>query len=89
MKFLENFSERYPDDTEVNFWEEYIQRKYGDRIFDTEFGKMVQVDDKSYFLNQKSEIVDRIFYDVKRVSRVIHEPSLRRAIKNWIDKTNI
>lgn len=89
MKFLENFSDRNPNKNEVKIWEDYLDINY--TIFsDTEFGKMVTVDDKSYFLKDKSSLTDKIFLDVKElVKGKIHDPSLRRAIKNWIDKVNI
>jgi hypothetical protein len=89
MKFLENFEERYPDDDQVKYWEEYLDKKYTN-FSNTQFGRMIQIDDKSYFLKNKVDIKNRIFYDIKHNSSMdIHEGSLRRAIKNWIDRNNI
>lgn len=89
MRYLESFSDRYPIDSEVSMWQTYLDDNYN-RFSETEFGKMVAVDDKSYFLKDKSQLTDRIFFDVKNtVKGKLHEPSLRRAIKNWIDRNNI
>jgi hypothetical protein len=88
MRFLENFSNRYPDENQVRFWEEYLDKSY--KFTDTQFGKMVQIDDKSYFLKNKGDITDRLFNAISlTVSSKPHEASLRRAIKNWTNKVNI
>jgi len=42
--------------------------------------------DKSYFLNNKSELTDRIYYDVINKDINFSKSSLRKAIKNWIDR---
>jgi hypothetical protein len=89
MKFLESFLDRYPDENQVKYWEEYLDKNY-QNFSDTQFGRMIKIDDKSYFLNNKGDITNRIFYDVKlNYSGSIHQSSLRRAIKNWIDRNNI
>lgn len=89
MKFLESFSDRNPDDKQVKMWEDYLDKNYTN-FYDTEFGKMIMVDDKSYFLKDKGELTNRIFFDIKNVIEAnLHEPSLRKAIKNWIDRLNI
>lgn len=89
MKFLENFSDREPIESQVKMWEVYLDDNYK-RFYDTEFGKRVVVDDKSYFLKDKSELSDQIVLDIKNsVKGKIHEGSLRRAIKNWINRNNI
>lgn len=89
MKFLENFSDREPIESQVKMWEVYLDDNYK-RFYDTEFGKRVAVDDKSYFLKDKSELADQIVIDIKNsVKGKIHEGSLRRAIKNWINRNNI
>jgi hypothetical protein len=85
MKFLENYSEWYPNEEEVKKYEEYLDENYR-RFTDTEFGKMILVDDKSYFLNNKSELTDRIYYDVINKDINFSKSSLRKAIKNWIDR---
>jgi hypothetical protein len=85
MKFLENYSEWYPNEEEVKKCEEYLDENYK-RFTDTEFGKMILVDDKSYFLNNKSELTDRIYYDVINKDINFSKSSLRKAIKNWIDR---
>jgi hypothetical protein len=89
MKFLESFSDREPIESQVKMWEEYLDENYK-RFYDTEFGKRVAVDDKSYYLKDKSQLTDQIVIDIKNsVKGKIHEGSLRRAIKNWIDRNNI
>ena len=89
MKFLETFSERYPTEDDVKFWEDYLDQNYT-KFSNTEFGKMIQIDDKSYFLRNKREVTDRLFWDIKySFNQQIYQPSLRRAIKNWIDRNNI
>jgi hypothetical protein len=85
MKFLENYSEWYPNEEEVKKCEDYLDENYK-RFTDTEFGKMILVDDKSYFLNNKSELTDRIYYDVINKDINFSKSSLRKAIKNWIDR---
>jgi hypothetical protein len=85
VKFLENYSEWYPNEEEVKKCEEYLDENYK-RFTDTEFGKMILVDDKSYFLNNKSELTDRIYYDVINKDINFSKSSLRKAIKNWIDR---
>ena len=85
MKFLENYSEWYPNEEEVKKCEEYLDENYK-RFTDTELGKMILVDDKSYFLNNKSELTDRIYYDVINKDTNFSKSSLRKAIKNWIDR---
>jgi hypothetical protein len=85
MKFLENYSEWYPNVEEVKKCEEYLDENYK-RFTNTEFGKMILVDDKSYFLNNKSELTDRIYYDVINKDTNFSKSSLRKAIKNWIDR---
>lgn len=89
MKFLESFSDREPIESQVKMWEEYLGENYK-RFYNTEFGKRVAVDDKSYYLKHKSQLTDQIVIDIKNsVKGKIHEGSLRRAIKNWIDRNNI
>ena len=89
MKFLESFSDREPIESQVKMWEVYLDENYK-RFYDTDFGKRVAVDDKSYFLKDKSKLADQIVIDIKNsVKGKIHEGSLRRAIKNWINRNNI
>ena len=86
MRYLESFQDKQPDKSTVDMWQNYIEQQYSDKIFDTEFGKMVQIDDKTYFLNNKTDVVNRMFFEISNNIRgKIHEPSLRRAIKNWIN----
>jgi len=89
MKFLESFSDREPIESQVKMWEVYLDDNYK-RFYDTEFGKRIAFGDKSYFLKDKSELSDQMVLDIKNsVKGKIHEGSLRRAIKNWINRNNI
>jgi len=89
MKFLESFSDKFPIDLQVKMWKDYLIKNYTN-FSDTEFGKMVAVDDKSYFLKDKSQLTDKIYLDIKeKIKGKLHEGSLRKAIKNWIDEFNI
>lgn len=89
MKFLESFSDKFPVDSQVKMWEEYLDDNYK-RFYDTEFGKRIAVGDKSYYLKDKSLLFDQLVLDIKNsVKGKIHKGSLRKAIKNWINKVNI
>ena len=89
MKFLESFSDRNPVDNQVKMWVDYLDENYKN-FFNTEFGKMVAVGDKSFFTKNKRQLTDEIFLDIKNnVKGKISDASLRKAIKNWINKVNI
>lgn len=98
LKYLESFSKRrleltpedwQPKPAEVKIWEDYLDKNYTN-FSKNEFGKMIQIDDKSYFMNNKGDISTRIFRHITdNVRGKIHTPSLKRAIKNWIDRNNI
>ena len=70
MRYLESFQDKQPDKSAVDMWQNYIEQQYSDKIFDTEFGKMVQIDDKTYFLNNKTDVVNRMFFEISNNIRV-------------------
>lgn len=98
MKYLENFnsydvpSGKEPILDSVNKWMEFLDKRYP--ISDFRNMKTIQIEDKMRFLSgsflTKKRLTDQIFYDIKTSEEmqgsVIHEPSLRKAIKEWIDK---
>jgi hypothetical protein len=100
MKYLENFSKyndplgKLPLDEQVNNWLKYLDENYPISVFRNM--KTIQVMDKTQYLSEpllvKSRLVDKLFIDIKydadEKGSVIHEPSLRRAIKVWIDKNS-
>lgn len=101
MKYLENFNKyneplgKLPLDEQVKNWIQYLDDNYPISIFRNM--KTIQVSGKTQYLSEpllvKSRLVDKLFFDIKydadEEGSVIHEPSLRKAIKNWIDKNSI
>jgi hypothetical protein len=98
MKYLENFNSydvpngKEPILDSVNKWMEFLDKRYP--ISDFRNMKTIQIEDKMRFLSgsflTKKRLTDQIFYDIKTDEEMqgseIHEPSLRKAIKEWIDK---
>jgi len=98
MKYLENFNSydvpngKEPILDSVNKWMEFLDKRYP--ISDFRNMKTIQIEDKMRFLSgsflTKKRLTDQIFYDIttdeEMQGSVIHEPSLRKAIKEWIDK---
>lgn len=88
MKYIKEFNEYQPDESSVRDLEKYLDVRY--EIKDFRGDKLIVIDDKPYFLTgfqfNKGRLTDKIFYDVTSEVMDLHEPSLRRAIKNWIDK---
>jgi hypothetical protein len=88
MKFLNEYTDFEPRQDLVEKYREEIEKKY-EFISDnnTEY-KLVLIDDRIYYLNGpygfKSKVVNRIFFDMS-YDNDIHEPSLRKAIKDWVD----
>ena len=95
MRYLKEFNEYQPDIDSVERWESLLDKKY--QIKEYKGDKLIMIDDKSYYLTgsffNKGRLTQKIFWDIKSDAdengSVIHEPSLRKAIKNWIDKNNI
>jgi len=88
MKYIREFNEYEPDKSAVTSLEEYLDVRY--EIRDYRGDKLILIDDKPYYLTgfmfNKGRLTDKIFYDITSEVKDLHEPSLRRAIKNWIDK---
>jgi hypothetical protein len=101
MKYLENFNNyndplgKLPLDEQVKNWIQYLDDNYPVSIFRNM--KTIQVSGKTQYLSEpllvKSRLVDKLFLDIKydadENGSVVHEPSLRKAIKTWIDKNSI
>jgi hypothetical protein len=94
MKFIKEFNDYKPTDKEVEKWSKYLNDTYKVKIHSHNNEKYVHIDDKSYFLTgwlfNKGRLTDKIFYDVlyNFEEKNIHKPSLRKAIKNWIELNN-
>jgi len=100
MKYLEKFNKyndplgKIPLDMQINNWIKYLDENYPVSIFRNM--KTIQVSDKTQYLSEpfltKSRLKNKLFLDIKynadEKGSVIHEPSLRRAIKDWIDKNS-
>jgi hypothetical protein len=88
MKYIREFNEYEPDKSSVTDLEKYLDVRY--EIKDFRGDKLIVIDDKPYYLTgfqfNKGRLTDKIYYDVTSEVMDLHEPSLRRAIKNWIDK---
>jgi hypothetical protein len=91
MKYIREFNEYQPDESSVTDLEKYLNVRY--EIKDFRGDKLILIDDKPYYLTgfqfNKGRLTDKIYYDVTSEVMDLHEPSLRKAIKNWIDKHNM
>ena len=88
MKFIEEYSEYEPQDKLVDEYRTIIDDKYKVIKDSSTPHRMVLVDDRLYYLSgpygYKSKLVNKMFFDLT-YDTSFHEPSLRKAIKNWID----
>jgi hypothetical protein len=88
MKYIKEFNEYQPDESSVRDLEKYLDVRY--EIKDFRGDKLIVIDNKPYYLTgfqfNKGRLTDKIFHDITSEVMDLHEPSLRRAIKNWIDK---
>jgi len=88
MKYIKEFNEYQPDESSVRDLEKYLDVRY--EIKDFRDDKLIVIDDTPYYLTgfqfNKGRLTDKIFHDITSEVMDLHEPSLRRAIKNWIDK---
>jgi len=91
MKYIKEFNEYQPDESSVTDLEKYLNVRY--EIKDFRGDKLILIDDKPYYLTgfqfNKGRLTDKIYYDVTSEVMDLHEPSLRKAIKNWIDKNSM
>jgi hypothetical protein len=92
MKYLDKHPSSYePRDKEVEELIKIINNRYKVKVD----GKMsyIMIDDKIHYLSgflfNKGRIVNKIFLDMmyhfEEIGEKIHEPSLRKAIKSWVD----
>jgi hypothetical protein len=101
MRYLENFSNFEPRSEDLDKWINYIKQNYqidSRDILDKKV-KFVMIDDKPKDITgsfaKKGEIVDLIFNEISYLKKngqleqlpEIHEPTVRRAIKDWIEES--
>ena len=85
---IKEYSEFSPKEDLVSQYRELIDEKY-EVINDKSTGyKMVLVDERLYYLGgpyvSKGRLSARMYFDLTYDEK-FHEPSMRRAIKDWID----
>ena len=89
MKYIKEFHEYEPETDQVSRWFDYIQKNY--IIGDYHGNKYIMVDEKPQYLSgymfNKGKLTNLLFWDIKssKEESKIHDPSLRKAIKEWID----
>jgi hypothetical protein len=92
MKYLDKHPSSYePRDKEVEELVEVIDKRYKVKV-DRKMS-YVMIDDKVHYLSgflfNKGRIVNKMFLDIKyyfeEIGKKLNEPSLRKAIKTWID----
>jgi hypothetical protein len=89
LKFYESYkSDIHPIEYEVKKWEDYLSNEY--EIKEYSGYKIILIDDKIFYLNgpfaRKNNTVQKIFNDISYKIEDIHKPSLRKAIKNWLNR---
>lgn len=85
MNFLLEYNEYQPEKNLVKKYYSLIDDKY--KIYDHDGkNKFISIDDKTFFITgwlyNKGVIKNRIFNDISDDIEDLHEPSLRKAIKN-------
>lgn len=87
---IREFNEFDPESSEVEKWEEMIKDNYP--IYNWKEDKYISISDKTYFLTgkllNKGRLTNKIFFDIKDDYPESHDPSLRKAIRNWINKNS-
>ena len=91
MKYLKEFNEYQPDSQEVPKWIEYIENNY--QIEEYRGEKLIILDDKPFYLTgflfDKGRLTNKLYFDIlSNNDSDIHVPSLRKAIKIWIDSNS-
>jgi hypothetical protein len=91
MRHIKEFDQYQPDESSIQDLEKYLDDRY--EVTNYRGDRLVVIDDKPFYLTgfqfNKGKLTDKIFYDITSDVMDLHEPSLRRAIKNWIDKNHI
>jgi hypothetical protein len=92
MKFLENYSDYQPQNNLVDEYLKIISSKYKSKSSPYVPHKYVEVDDRMHYLSgnfkNKGRLIDKIFFDLT-YDNEFHKPSLRKAIKIWIDDNSM
>lgn len=89
LSHLLEYSEYRPDRVEVAKWRRLLEDEY--RTDEYNGDKVVIVEDKMHFLTgpflNKKYLVNRVVSDIKYRHEHMrtHEPSLRKAVKDWVD----
>lgn len=88
MNLIKEYSEFSPKQELVDQYRKLLDDKY-EVIYDKNSGyKMVLVDERLYYLGgpyvSKGRLSARMYFDLTYDEK-FHEPSMRRAIKDWID----
>jgi hypothetical protein len=91
MRHLSKYAEWKPIPELVKDYEDLIYQKYN--IKDYNDNRIIVVDDKIHYLTgpfvNKGNLTNIIYHVVMgNMIHSSHEPSLRRAIKNWIDENS-
>ena len=88
MRFIKDYSDYEPNNKLVDEYYQLLKNKYEVISDKSTPHKMVLIDDRLYYLSgpygYKSKLVNKIFFELTD-DQSFHEPSLRKAIKNWID----
>ena len=96
MKYLDRYKnwnqgDYTPDDNSVNSWLEYLNNKY--EVKSDNDISYITIDYKTYYISgplfNKQRVTQKIFLDITEDESLsgskIHIPSLRKAIKKWLD----
>jgi uncharacterized protein YxjI len=87
MQFLLEYNDYEPKKDLVKDYYYLVNDKY--QIYDHDGNKYISIDDKNLFITgwlyNKGITTNKIFYDIKDEIMDLHEPSLRKAIKEWLD----
>ena len=91
MRHLSKYAEWKPIPELVKDYEDLIYQKYN--IKDYNDNRIIVVDDKIHYLTgpfvNKGNLTNIMYHDIsEEIIHSSHEPSLRRAIKNWIDENS-
>ena len=92
MRHISNFNDWKPIPELVSEYEDILYKNFEIKNFENQ--KIILIDDKMYYLSgpfsNKGNLTNKIYHQVydKYLLHSSHEPSLRRAIKNWIDSNS-